>query len=62
MNEYNLFAVLAREIESKHVDGDSVVGGRTICSRRTLRRAKPQVAFQDFCDKCRSRLMHIYKK
>ena len=62
MNEYNLFAVLAGEIESRHVNGGSVDGGETICSRRTLRRAKPLVAFQDFFDKCRSRLMSFSNK
>lgn len=56
--EYNLFAVLAREINRLH-DGDAPIEpGAVIFSRRAMRVSSPAVAARDLWGKLRGRLKH----
>ena len=58
LETYNLFAVLAREIEARHEAAASSAAGGTILSRRLLRKRSPAVAVQHVYEKCRLRLLH----
>jgi hypothetical protein len=51
MEEYNLFALLARLI-GERTAGNAPIAGGAILSRRLLRR-NPLIALQDFIEKCR---------
>lgn len=55
MEEYNIFAVLAREIEQRHCAEPAASGEETILSRRALRK-NPGVLISDLLDKARLRL------
>lgn len=62
LEEYNLMAVLSREIMQRNVlpvrQGD--VGGR-ILSRYALRKKFPLLILKDACEKARSRLIHVMR-
>lgn len=58
LENYNLFAVLAREIENRHDALATVVSGATICSRKLLRKKHPLVALSGVYEKLRSRILH----
>lgn len=58
LHEYNLFAVLAREIESRHVPGRPAGSLVTLYARHALRRRHPLVRLQDAYAKARVRLIH----
>lgn len=58
LEQYNIFSVLSREIESRHlVSGDCKVAGR-ICSIREIRKGAPLVALCHLYEKCRLKLYH----
>lgn len=57
LEEYNLFAVLSREIKAQHGSDLSPVAGSVLCSRRLLRKKRPTVAVRDFLEKSRVRLL-----
>jgi hypothetical protein len=57
LETYNLFAVLAREIEARHDTATSSSGG-VILSRRLLRKRSAAIAVQDVYEKCRLKLLH----
>ena len=57
--EYNLFAVLAREISQRHDETAREIPQTKILSRRALRASNPAVALRDFAGKLRGRLMHL---
>ena len=57
--EYNLFAVLAREISLRHDTSSPVLPGTRILSRRAMRASSPAVALRDFAGKLRARLRHL---
>ena len=56
LEQYNLFAVLTREIESTTGRMIPTASGGEILSRRLLRKRHPSVALRDFYEKCRSRV------
>ncbi|MBW6504807.1 glycosyltransferase [bacterium] len=58
LEQYNLFAVLSREVETRMGDVAHLPAGDLVMSRRLLRKRHPSVALKDFCDKCRSRVLH----
>lgn len=61
LEQYNLFAVLTREVDTRTNDpADSPAGG-LVMSRRLLRKRHPGVAMQDLYYKCRSRIVHSLK-
>ncbi len=53
--EYNLFAVMASQIEPRHAISQRLRSDSTIYSRHALRRNSLIVAWQDLCDKVRVR-------
>lgn len=55
LNEYNLFAVLSREIPPRQDKGESLSHSARIFSRHLLRKKRPLVALQDAVGKLRSR-------
>lgn len=57
--EYNLFAVLAREILRLHSPRARAETGAAILSRRALRLSSPRVALADVYGKLRGRLRHL---
>lgn len=57
--EYNLFAVLAREIEARHDASARVVSGTHLLSRRALRAGSVAVALRDFYGKLRGRVLSL---
>jgi len=59
MFEYNLFAVVAREIVRLHRTGAQPEAGAAILSRRAMRLSSPAVALRDLYGKLRGRLMHL---
>ena len=59
LNEYNLFAVLSREIEARH-GASNKESGRLLYSRRLLRKKNPFVAVRDFKEKTRVRIRSIF--
>jgi Glycosyltransferase family 10 (fucosyltransferase) C-term len=59
LEQYNLFAVLAREIESRTGDSAGLTQNGRILSRRLLRKRHPAVAVQDFYGKCRSKWIRV---
>lgn len=56
--EYNLFAILAREIGGRYQSTARDVSRRRILSRRALRTASPTIALRDFYGKTRARIKH----
>jgi len=60
LEKYNLFAVLAREIEARHCSSTQFSAGGVILSRRALRKSSLQVAVQDVYGKCRLKLLHAF--
>jgi hypothetical protein len=61
LEQYNIFAVLTREIESRMNASESLPTGGLLLSRRLLRKRYPVIAIQDFYEKCRSRVLHALK-
>lgn len=59
MFEYNLFAVVSREIGRRHDANAIAEPGEVILSRRAMRSSSPVVAIRDFYGKLRGRLMHL---
>ena len=59
LEEYNLFTVLSREIETRHAAQNSSPVGAVIASRRLLRKNNPAVAVRDFVEKSRVRLRSV---
>ena len=57
LETYNIFAVLAREIEARY-DPSASAGGGSILSRRELRERQPRVALQHLYEKCRLKILH----
>ena len=57
--EYNLFAVLAREIEARHNAAARPVPGMQLLSRRALRASSVAVALRDLYGKLRGRLLSL---
>ena len=58
MQEYNLFAVLAQEIQARHNPSRHIVPGAQILSRHSLRRVSLGIAVSDVFEKVRGRLIH----
>jgi len=59
MFEYNLFAVLAREISQRHDAAAKPMPGLDILSRRAMRSSNPGVALRDVYGKVRGRILHL---
>ncbi len=59
MFEYNLFAVVAREIARLHRADAQVEPGALMLSRRAMRLSSPAVALRDLYGKLRGRLRHL---
>lgn len=57
--EYNLFAVLAREIGRRHSASRSTEAGRCMYSRHALRRLSTLNGLRDLYGKARARVMHM---
>ncbi|MFK5925625.1 MAG: glycosyltransferase family 10 [Desulfuromusa sp.] len=62
LEKYNLFAVLSREIETRHGVQNSSPSGAVVASRRQLRKSHPAVAVRDVIEKSRVRLRSIFVK
>lgn len=62
LEEYNLSAVLSREIEARHTEQSGSSSGAIIASRRQLRKNNPAVAVRDFIEKSRVRLRSIFTR
>lgn len=62
LEEYNLFAVLSQEIETRHTLQSASSSGAVVASRRQLRKNSPAVAARDFIEKIRVRLRSIVTK
>lgn len=56
--KYNIFSVLAREIEQRHYGTEGGASGGIIYSRRMLRKKHPWVAFRHVWEKARLRILH----
>lgn len=56
--KYNIFSVLAREIEQRHFGTVGGSSGGIIYSRRMLRKKHPWVAFRHVWEKARLRILH----
>jgi hypothetical protein len=61
MEQYNIFSVLTREIESRMNGSETLPSRGLLLSRRLLRKRYPIIAIQDFYEKCRSRVFHVLK-
>jgi hypothetical protein len=61
LEQYNIFAVLTREIESRMDTSKILPTGGMLLSRRLLRKRYPVIAIQDFYEKCRLRILHALK-
>ncbi|MGQ9686673.1 MAG: glycosyltransferase family 10 domain-containing protein, partial [Thiobacillaceae bacterium] len=57
--EYNLFAVVSREIDKRHDPARQADGQSIIYSRHALRRRSPAIALRDLMGKFRLRLVHL---
>lgn len=58
LEDYNLFAVLAREIERRHNPASVPTAGSTLCSRRAINRSSPAAGVSYLWQKGRNRVMH----
>ena len=58
LEQYNLFAVLTREVETRMEDAAHLPTGGVVMSRRLLRIRHPSVALKDFYEKCRSGVLN----
>jgi len=61
LEQYNIFAVLSREIESRHASAAESNAGEVILSRRLLRKRHPAIAVRHVYEKCRLRLLHALR-
>jgi hypothetical protein len=59
--EYNLFAVLAREIEKRHVSASLISNGEVIYSRHAVRKKSLLHGLRDIYGKARSRTIHLMR-
>lgn len=59
MEEYNLFAVLAKLIEERHHPASRPLAAKSIYSIHELRRRSPMFAIRHFYEKCRLKLYYI---
>jgi hypothetical protein len=59
LEQYNIFAVLSREIETRHNRMEERSGRVIVSSRRLLRKKNPAVAVRDFVEKSRVRLKSL---
>lgn len=57
--EYNLFAVLSREIEKRHVPASRITNGGVIYSRHALRKKSLLHGLRDMYGKARARVIHL---
>ena len=55
MEEHQVFAMVAREIESRHPGADNMTPGGRILSRQLLRRRKPWIALKMAFEKAKAR-------
>ena len=62
VDEYNLFAVLSREISSRQGSDNLSTNGSIIYARRLLRKKRPLVAVRDLVEKNRVRLISLLGK
>ena len=62
LTEYNLFAVISREISARHEYSTNVQAGSIISSRRLLRKRNPAVAVRDLIEKTRVRLLSVLSR
>lgn len=62
MHEYNLFALVSREIEQRHGSAPHREGDSIIYSRHALRRKRPLSAVRDLYDKTRARWRHLTRE
>lgn len=62
LEEYNLFAVLSREIAARHEYSTDMPAGSIISSRRLLRKKHPGVAVRDLIEKTRVRLLSVFAR
>ena len=60
--DYNLFAVLSKEIEMRHRHTTQGLGHTTLYSRHALRSRNPWVGLRDMYGKARARVMHRARK
>ena len=60
--EYNLFAVISREIEKRHHSGSKNSTDHTIYSRHALRKRSWSVSLRDMYGKARARAVHLIRK
>lgn len=62
LEEYNLMAVLSREIEKRHgCPAEHGAGQDTVYSRYALRKRHPMVAVRQLYEKARARCMHAWQ-
>jgi len=61
LEEYNIFAVLSREIESRDGASKGLSSGGVIMSRKTLRKGNPVISLSHFYEKCSLRILHALK-
>jgi hypothetical protein len=61
LEEYNIFSVLSRIVESRNAGIPQLPAGGEILSRRMLRKRNPAVSAQHFYEKCRLRLLHALR-
>ena len=60
--EHNLFAVISREIEKRHLAGAQIANDGVIYSRHALRKQSLSHGLQDMYGKARSRAIHLIRR
>lgn len=60
--EYNLFAVLSREVEKRHQPGLLISGNEIIYSRHALRKQSLLAGVKDMYGKARARAIHLWRR
>ncbi len=61
LDEYNIMAVLAREITSRHVTASARTGRHTVLARHALRRRHPLIGIQTLYEKLAARATYALK-
>ncbi|MBT8120911.1 MAG: hypothetical protein KJO10_00135, partial [Gammaproteobacteria bacterium] len=62
LHDYNLFAVLAREISQRHPQAHTATTATAILSRHALRKQNLATGLQDVYGKARARLVHLVRR
>jgi len=62
LHDYNLFAVLAREISRRHPQARAQTTGTSIYSRHALRKKSLATGLKDVYGKVRARLVHLVRR